>query len=67
MDQGIANAIIACGSQAELARRLGITGAAISRWKQIPLGRVLQIVSVTGVPKEQLRPDIYGPKTEAAE
>ena len=44
-----------------------MSATVLRRWRMIPLGRVLEVERVTGVPKEQLRPDIYGPKTEAAE
>lgn len=46
-------------SRVELARRLGITSQAISQWKKIPAERVVDIEAVTGIPREQLRPDLY--------
>jgi DNA-binding transcriptional regulator YdaS (Cro superfamily) len=62
MDQGLAKAIIAVKTRAELAERLGITPGAISQWDKIPINRVTDVERVTGVPREQLRPDIYGPR-----
>lgn len=50
-------AIEACGSPAELARRLGITAQAISQWrkdKAVPPGRALEVSNITGVPVEEL-------------
>lgn len=52
-------AIDAAGSQAQLARALGLSRAAISQWREIPVKRVLEIERVTGVSREQLRPDLY--------
>jgi DNA-binding transcriptional regulator YdaS (Cro superfamily) len=48
------------GSQTELARELGRTKAAISRWKreQIPAEVCPAIERLTGVTCEELRPDI---------
>lgn len=36
-----------------------ITPQAISQWRQVPAGRVLDVERVTGVPRHELRPDIY--------
>lgn len=51
-------------SQSELARLLGIRVQAITGWKrlkQIPADRVLAVEEITGVPRHELRPDIYPP------
>ena len=54
-------AIAAAGSQQTLARALGITQQALSQWKRrrIPAERVLDVERITGVPRHDLRPDIY--------
>lgn len=54
----------ACGSQAELARQLGIGVAAVTHWKRrgrIPAGRVLAIERITKgqVTRHEMRPDLY--------
>ena len=50
----------AAGSMAELARRLNLGPSALQKWHtQIPAARVVDIERVTGVPREQLRPDLY--------
>ena len=45
-----------------LAKRLGISKQAISQWqwRGVPADRVLAVAKATGVPKEELRPDIFG-------
>jgi DNA-binding transcriptional regulator YdaS (Cro superfamily) len=50
------------GSQAELARRLGIRPTSIIDWRRagrIPAERVLEVSRVTGLSPHLLRPDIY--------
>jgi DNA-binding transcriptional regulator YdaS (Cro superfamily) len=47
------------GNQKELAAELGIQSQAISQWRQVPLNRVLEVERVTGIPREQLRPDFF--------
>lgn len=54
----------AVGSSAELARRLGISRAAVNSWSAVPLERVVAVEDATGIPREQLRPDLYRPKAE---
>lgn len=52
-----------------LAAELGgrITPQAISQWKQVPAERVLDVERATGVPRHELRPDIYpAPEKDAA-
>lgn len=54
----------ALGSQAELARQLGIGVAAVTHWKRrgrIPADRVLAIERITGgqVSRHEMRPDLY--------
>lgn len=48
------------GGYAALAVRLGLTRQAVWKWKAIPLKYVPLIAEDTGIPREKLRPDIYG-------
>lgn len=50
------------GSQAEVARKFGLSREAIRKWKkQVPAGRVLRIEKLTNgaVTRHELRPDLY--------
>ena len=50
------------GSQALLAKHLGVAPPSICDWKktgQIPAARVLQVEKISGVSRHVLRPDIY--------
>lgn len=50
----------AAGGNTGLARRLGkLTSQAVSQWKHVPAQRVLDVERITGIPRHQLRPDIY--------
>lgn len=64
---GIARAIEAVGGMGDLAKKCGVTYQAVQKWRdgRVPAERVLQIESVTGVSRHELRPDIY-PRDEAA-
>lgn len=42
-----------------LADRLTISPSAISQWNRVPAERVLEIEQITGVPRHELRPDLY--------
>lgn len=43
----------------KLAKALkGITPQAISQWKQVPAERVVEVETVTGIPRHELRPDL---------
>jgi DNA-binding transcriptional regulator YdaS (Cro superfamily) len=58
----IKRAIAAAGGQTALAGHLGITQCVISQWvnggRPVPLDRCPKIYEVTGVPVEELRPDV---------
>lgn len=49
------------GGPSGLSRALGgdPTSQAISQWDVVPAGRVLRVEAVTGVPRHELRPDLY--------
>lgn len=66
----LAKAKEAMNGSTGLSRALGgegvISPQAISQWKRVPAERVLQVERVTGVPRHELRPDIYPDPERAA-
>ena len=55
------------GGITALARRLQVPVSSIACWRDIPPRHVLAIESETGISRHELRPDVFGPKPEAAE
>lgn len=60
-DEALRRAIKAVGNSDKLAADLGITPQALSQWDRVPPLRVLEVERATGVPRHELRPDIYPP------
>ncbi len=62
---GLEKAIKVAGSQNALAEMLGVRQSHISNWlnrdERVPAERVLSIEAATGVPRHELRPDLYPP------
>jgi TorA maturation chaperone TorD len=58
-DSALSRAIQLAGGQAELARRIGITQPSVSNWSRVPAERVIVVEAVTGIPRSQLRPDLF--------
>lgn len=55
-------AIKKAGSRSALARLLRVHHTSIRDWQKtgrVPAERVLSVEAVTGVPRHQLRPDLY--------
>jgi DNA-binding transcriptional regulator YdaS (Cro superfamily) len=61
-DPGLRLAIEAIGSVTALARLLGMSQQALSEWWRVPAHRIRQVEAVTGIPREQLRPELYRTK-----
>jgi TorA maturation chaperone TorD len=59
-DPGLAKALEVAGGVRALARSLGVSQPAISMWKRVPVDRVAEVESVTGISRADLRPDIFG-------
>lgn len=47
------------GRRVALAAALKINPGAISQWEKVPAERVLDVERVTGIPRHELRPDLY--------
>lgn len=63
--EALQRAIKAAGGLAGLAGPLGVTVQAISQWDEVPPLRVLAVEQVSGVPRHELRPDLYPAPAEA--
>lgn len=60
MDNEILDRVFAAvDNPAELARRLGITRHAVYQWRRVPIERVAEVSRITGIPRSELRPDIF--------
>lgn len=62
---GLNKAIEFAGSQQKLSILIGISSMAVSKWVKsgkVPTDRVLNVEKLTGVPRTELRPDIYPPE-----
>lgn len=59
MNTGLQKAIDILGGRTALARKLGIDHNAIRRWHSVPDHWIIKIEHLTGVPREELRPDLY--------
>lgn len=58
--EALQRAIKAAGTQAELAKLIGCTQSAVSQWKSVPVRRLGAVEAATGIPRQELRPDIFG-------
>ncbi|MFN7185967.1 MAG: transcriptional regulator [Pseudomonadota bacterium] len=47
------------GAKSRLARELGVTPGAVNQWRRVPAERVVEVERITGIPREQLRPDLF--------
>jgi TorA maturation chaperone TorD len=64
-DPGLQQAIHAAGGVTELARRIGVSQPSVSNWTRVPSERVVSVEAATGVPRQILRPDLYGDRDAA--
>lgn len=52
-------AIEGAGGLMALAEKLGISYQAIQQWPQIPDKWLLKVEAASGIPREELRPELY--------
>lgn len=59
--RSLRKAIKTAGGRGRFAREMRVTRQAIEQWftRGIPAERVMQIERLTGIPRHELRPDIY--------
>lgn len=58
-DPIVKKAIDAGGGPAAFAKLLGIQAPSLYSWKRVPAERVPMVEAVTGIPRHELRPDLY--------
>lgn len=47
------------GLISKIAREIEVTPGAVSQWRTIPAEYVVKVESVTGIPRHELRPDLF--------
>jgi len=70
--EALRRAVDAAGGQKPLADRIGTTQSQVWYWltkskKGVPAEFVLAIEGATGIPKEELRPDLFAPARAPAD
>jgi Putative antitoxin of bacterial toxin-antitoxin system, YdaS/YdaT len=50
------------GPTSVIAEACGINRQAVNQWKRVPAKWVLVVERVTGIAREKIRPDVYGPR-----
>lgn len=58
-EDGLERALSSIGGVSLLARAIGVSQPAVSGWKRVPPDRVLAVEAATGIPRTELRPDLY--------
>ena len=58
----LGRAIEAAGGSSRLAGKIGVSKQAVCQWGEVPPLRVLAVEQATGVPRHELRPDLYPPE-----
>lgn len=64
--EALTRAIQQAGGVGKLAEAVGVSGPAISQWEEVPGNRVIAVERATGVPRQELRPDLYPAETTEA-
>lgn len=66
-EAALKQAVEKAGGPAKLGQLLGISGAAVSQWRMCPPLRVIAVEAASGVPRHDLRPDLYPPPAANAD
>jgi DNA-binding transcriptional regulator YdaS (Cro superfamily) len=61
MDKALRDAVKRVGGFTPMGYHLGISAQAVAKWTRVPPLRVLDVERISGVPRSELRPDIYPP------
>jgi DNA-binding transcriptional regulator YdaS (Cro superfamily) len=65
-NETVERVIRALGGVRKASEALYISMQAVSKWKRIPNSRIAQIEHLTGIPRHEIRPDIYGASADAS-
>lgn len=49
------------GRLSKLASHVGVSPAAVSQWKSVPVEYLAEVESFTGIPRQELLPDAFRP------
>jgi len=55
----IKDIISAGGGASKLARAVGRTPASVAQWKRVPRELIVKVAKITGIPREQIAPDVF--------
>lgn len=55
------------GLLSKVAAEIGVTRAAVVKWRRIPAERVSRVSEITGIPRHELRPDLWEPPAHASQ
>lgn len=47
------------GAKSDLAKELGLTRAAVTLWRHVPIKHLREVERITGIQRAKLRPDIF--------
>ncbi len=55
----VSRVLAAAGGPSALAGKLGIRAPSIYSWTRVPAGRAAAVEAATGIPRHELRPDLW--------
>ncbi len=62
-DLPLARALEVAGGPTALSRQLGIVPSAVTQWSRVPAKWARRIEEITGIPRHDLRPDLWDAPT----
>lgn len=65
-DDALRRCVAAVRTVSALARGMGVSRSVIYTWSRIPGDLVVKAEAATGIPREELRPDLYRDQPQAA-
>jgi DNA-binding transcriptional regulator YdaS (Cro superfamily) len=61
----ITDIIRRAGGASRIARSIGRHHATVLRWRQVPAQHARQVEALSGIPRHELRPDLFDPPAPA--